>query len=165
MVPLDFLTLTIRPTLAWMGGKFSSLEAERMLLAIALQESGLIARRQRKAGPAMGRWQFELVGINGVCTHHACQPIQTFIQPLSYGADPHLLWEAIEHNDQLACVLARLLLWTYPGALPADSDAAWIMYKALWRPGKPRLQDWPTNWEHACAAVTPPQPTKEITRA
>src|SRR5690606_12018619 len=46
----------------------SSREARAMLLAIALQESRFMHRRQI-GGPARGYWQFEVGGVRGVMTH------------------------------------------------------------------------------------------------
>jgi hypothetical protein len=47
------------------------------------------------------------------------------------------IWDAIEHDDVLAAGLARLLLWSDPGRLPAvgDEQGAWNLYLRTWRPG------------------------------
>lgn len=61
------LTLTVRPTLALMGARYQGQAAERLLVAISMQESGLRARTQL-GGPARGLWQFEKAGVAGVLT-------------------------------------------------------------------------------------------------
>jgi hypothetical protein len=58
------------------------------------------------------------------------------------------VYEAIEHQDVLACAFARLLLWTSPRALPTSEqpDHGWREYLATWRPGKPRESEWAGNF-------------------
>jgi len=65
------------------------------------------------------------------------------------------IWDAIEHDDVLAAGLARLLLWSDSGRLPAvgDADAAWSLYLRTWRPGKPHPQTWPDLYRQAVAEV------------
>jgi hypothetical protein len=54
------------------------------------------------------------------------------------------IWNAVETNDVLAAVAARLLLFTDPKRLPAVDDAAgaWRLYMRTWRPGKPHRKTW-----------------------
>lgn len=130
--------------------------ARSMLLAIALQESNCCARRQLN-GPARGFWQFEIGGVRGVLSHPASKPhLAEALALLSYPvtADATLPYMALEHNDILAAILARLLLWTDPTALPAadDAETGWTIYARTWRPGKPRKRDWPANFAQAWAA-------------
>ena len=49
-----------------------------------------------------------------------------------------------QHDDALAAVAARLLLFTDPKKLPELSDAAgaWNLYVRTWRPGKPHRKTW-----------------------
>lgn len=138
--------------------KMATDAAEAMLMAIALQESECASRRQGGQGPARGFWQFELGGIKGVQTHPAtARTLKAALSALCYSptisaADASL---AIEHNDVLACVFARLLLWTLPGKLPAidEPNRAYTMYLAGWRPGKPKPLTWPGNYERAWNVV------------
>lgn len=67
------------------------------------------------------------------------------------------IWDAIENDDVLAAGLARLLLWSDPGRLPAvgDADAAWALYLRTWRPGKPHPETWPELYARAVAEVRP----------
>ena len=65
------------------------------------------------------------------------------------------LHAALEHNDILACGIARLLLWTLPGKLPGPDEAekGWQQYLAAWRPGKPHQATWAANFAEAVKAV------------
>src|SRR5687767_4170577 len=102
--------------------------ARAMLIAIALQESRLITRAQYNHGPARGYWQFEVAGVAGVLTHSASKAhIYAALLTLNYPPATTAVHAAIEHNDVLACVCARLLLWTDAKPLPnaSDAQAAW----------------------------------------
>jgi hypothetical protein len=133
-----------------------SAEADAFLMAIALQESKCAYRKQI-GGPAKGFWQFEAGGgVKGVLTHHASKDAaRSALVALSY---PHAMTvpaihAVLEHNDVLACVFARLLLWTLPEALPGEyqADEAWRQYLAAWRPGKPHKATWARNFDRAWA--------------
>lgn len=127
----------------------NSPRAWAMLLAIGLQESQFLERRQFGHGPARGFWQFERAGgTKGVMTHpHTREVAARVLRELRY---PHLVGKVREvhytlhDNDVLACAFARLLLWTVPGDLPArnNSSAGWQQYLAGWRPGAPRPETW-----------------------
>ena len=66
------------------------------------------------------------------------------------------VWTALETNDVLAGVFARLLLWTDAKPLPAigDEQGAWAYYLRNWRPGKPHPQTWPGFYRQAVEFVT-----------
>jgi hypothetical protein len=129
-----------------------------MVVAICLQESGL-AHRAHVGGPARGYAQFEQAGgVRGVLTHPASKPlIQPVLAALDYapGSTEGACYIAIEHNDILAAAFARLLLWTLPDKLPAQTapGSGWSQYTAAWRPGKPHRETWDENfrqgWELA----------------
>jgi len=134
-------------------------QARAMLLAIAHQESGCKYRRQ-VGGPGRGWFQFEATGVKGVLLHPQAKPhIADAMATLGYPVvtEPMAPYMALEHNDILATVFARLLLWTDPVALPAqDAPAAgWTIYLRCWRPGKPHEEKWAANfargWELANA--------------
>lgn len=145
-----------------LGGRYTSIDAARMLLAIGYQESGFIHRRQVK-GPAVGFWQFEKGGgILGVMRHHTTRTqakdlltqfelgtLHRFNRP----AMMNKVYEALqkEEYDVLAGCFARLLLWTHPKALPGadQKEEAWQYYLDTWRPGKPHRNRWDQNWERA----------------
>src|SRR5688500_12110907 len=93
--------------------------ARALLLAIALQESGgLKHRRQMARGPARSFWQGEITGgMILVLDHEATEEyahavLELLVYPTSGKGRDQRVWEAIEHNDVLACALARLLLWS-----------------------------------------------------
>lgn len=138
----------------------ATIEADAMLLAIALQESEATHRRQVN-GPARGFWQFEAGGgVKGVLTHPATAGLaRSAMTALCYprSPTPAAALVILEHNDVLACVFARLLLWTLPARLPGRTASAlgWASYQRAWRPGKPRPADWPGNYTRAWALVEP----------
>lgn len=129
----------IEPALLLLPAKMSSPQAECMLLAIGLQESRFVHRRQIK-GPARSFWQAELGGgmVHGVLRHRltgrfavaACDA--RGVAPVN-----EQVYAAIEFDDVLAAALARLLLWSDPGRLPleGDTEGAWQLYLRTWRPG------------------------------
>jgi hypothetical protein len=135
---------------ALLPARLDAVKARVMLIAIALQESRLEHRRQIR-GPARGFWQFESGGgVHGVLTHAASKPlIEPVLATLRYA--PGDCYDAIANNDVLACVFARLLLWTHPKALPASAETAWAYYLATWRPGKPHSQTWDAFYRQAWA--------------
>lgn len=136
--------------------KLSSLESDTLLLAIALQESGLRHRRQ-VGGPAMGLWQFEQRGgVHGVIRHEATRLMARAVCLLRAVAPTDGdVYGALAHDDLLACAFARLLLWTDPNPLPrlGGERVAWDYYLRNWRPGKPHPEAWAGNYRQALAAV------------
>lgn len=153
MTPALLLSLVIDPALSLLPSKMTSTEARALLVAIALQESGLRHRRQLGGGPARGWWQFERDGgVAGVIAHHATRPtIGAVLETLRYPVYAEACHTAIEHNDILAACFARCLLWTLPRRLPTkhDPEGGWLAYLAAWRPGKPHPGTW--NSYHAVA--------------
>jgi hypothetical protein len=143
----------IPAALSMLPGKMDGVPARAMLLAIGLQESKFRDRVQGGGGPAHGFWQFEKGGgVAGVLGHAPTRPlILHACATLRYAPTAEMVYAAIVHNDVLACVLARLNLWTDARALPARHESAkgWIVYDAVWRPGKPRPLDWPENFAEA----------------
>lgn len=135
--------------------QFDSAEARVMLLAIGLQESRMVHRRQLGGGPARGLWQFERGGgVRGVMLHHSSSRYARACCLIA-GVAPIVdeVHEAIEHDDVLACAMARLLLWTDPAPLPdlGDSEGAWAYYIRNWRPGKPHRHTWTDQYARAVA--------------
>jgi len=152
--PAWFLAEVLDPGLAWLaglGGPPVTPAARRMLLAIAMQESGLRHRAQVPVDHAHGWWQFERGGgVTGVLRHPATAKLASaccaaaVVEP-----EPAAVWRALEGHDRLATAFARLLLWTDPHPLPATEAEGWDCYLRLWRPGKPRPAEWPENWRAA----------------
>lgn len=152
------------PALQLLPGKMDSPAARVMQLAIGLQESRFEHRRQlvgnppRPIGPAKSFWQAEQGGgmVHGVRLHVTTRAVASLLyQARGVSADDAAIWNAIEHDDVLAAGLARLLLWTDPGRMPAIGDAnwAWTLYLRTWRPGKPHLPTWSGLYALAVAEV------------
>jgi hypothetical protein len=146
----------IKPALAFLPFKMDTPEASVMLLAIGLQESRFVHRRQI-GGPARGFWQFERGGgVRGVLTHPASRDHAYRICG-SRGVEPvaAAVYPALEQDDVLAAGFARLLLWTDANRLPAigDVQGGWNLYARTWRPGKPHPQTWPALHAQAVAVV------------
>ena len=140
------LTFTVPAAYSLLPPAMRSDKATAMLLAVGLHESdGFSARRQYNRGPAHGFWQFERTGTRGVLEHPRSEAAAAEViaalryqLPTATPARQALeVFEAVTHNDTLACCLARLLLWTLPVPLPAEDDpsAAWAQYVQGWKPG------------------------------
>jgi hypothetical protein len=131
--------------LALLPARMDTPAARVMLLAIGLQESRFLHRRQI-GGPARGFWQFELGGgVRGVLKHVASRELaQKVCRDRNVIATESAVYEALDDDDVLACCFARLLLWTDPKALPAvgEVDDSWALYLRTWRPGKPHRHTW-----------------------
>lgn len=123
-------------------------QASAMLMAIGLQETRFLDRRQMRGGPARSFWQFEPNGLRGVARHRASEPhLKNVVLNLRYTyirGDAEYLMELVEHNDILACAAARLLLWTDSKRLPSrnEPELGWEMYLRTWHPGRPHPETW-----------------------
>lgn len=163
MKPITLLNTGIFPALVELQNHHEipfSPHASRFLLAIALQESNLSARRQvvangAEAGPAASFWQFEQGGgVKGVLTHHAVAgKMKAVCEAYNVLPTPAGLWEAMRYQDIVAACAARLLIYTLPGALPTTADQAWQQYLSAWRPGKPKPDKWASYWKMAGETV------------
>ncbi|WP_241049234.1 hypothetical protein [Achromobacter xylosoxidans] len=151
----------ITPALALLPAAMDMPAARVMLLAIGLQESRFVHRRQI-GGPARGFWQFEKGtrasrgGVWGVYLHAASKGhLAALCKARRVACAPDAIYSALEYDDMLAAGVARLLLWTDPKALPAtsDVDAGWALYLRTWRPGRPHPRTWPALYAQATAAV------------
>lgn len=169
------LRYTLPAVYAVLPPTMNSPEASALLLAIGLQESQFLARRQGGAGPARGFWQFERAGLAGVLEHAATAVrLEAACRMLCYTGpiDVASCYVRVEHNDTLAGVFARLLLWTLPDRLPRrdERQRSWNQYADAWRPGRPRPQTWDANyneaWDrveqlaalNAASTIIPPRP-------
>lgn len=145
----------IEPGLSLLPDQFDLPAARAMLIAIGLQESRFRYRTQI-GGPARGYWQFEMAGIVGVMYHNATKTILTDLCEklhLPYNATVH--YGLVAYYDALACVYARLLLWSLPHHLPGpeEFDAAWQQYLDTWRPGRPHQETWNEFYRQAWEMV------------
>jgi hypothetical protein len=142
---IEYVRSAVLPAaLSMLPQRMDSLEARAMLLAIGMQESRFAYRRQMK-GPALSFWQAESTGgFAGLVTHPATRELVIdILQRMGYGEPDLRDFQALEDNDILACIGARLLLWTHPSPLPeGDPNAAWLYYLSCWRPGKPHRESW-----------------------
>lgn len=151
MSPRLFLQRVVEPGLALLPGYMVSAQARVALMAIAGQESNWAARAQTN-GPARGYWQFEPAGADAVLKTQALLALAV-LATLDIPASQ--VMPAIQYNDAVACVFARLLLWGDPAALPAIGDASgcWGYYTRNWRPGKPDETRWGPAYSMACSTV------------
>lgn len=165
--------VAVNPALALLPSKMDSAGGRILVGATGLQESRFEHRFQvvqgqpGVKGPARGFWQFERGGgVRGVLTHpasreHAYRLCESRgIQTTAIAA-----YEAIETDDVLAAVFARLLLWTDGWRLPAPGDmqGGWDLYLRTWRPGaydrgtqeaRVKLRaKWSANYAQAMAEV------------
>lgn len=134
------------PAMKLLPKELNSKEAAQMALTIGLQESRLVYRHQI-GGPAHGLWQFEKGGgVKGVLTHKATAWYAKEAQKaLQRGVGISDAYGALEHDDALAAVFARLLLYSDQYRLPeiGQTQRAWNLYLRTWRPGKPHEKTWP----------------------
>ena len=151
----------IEPALALLPARMDTPAARVMLLAIGLQESRFVHRRQI-GGPARGFWQFEKGtrvsrgGVWGVFLHAASRDhLAMLCKSRGVAGDPEAIYAALEYDDVLAAGVARLLLWTDPKALPpvGETQAAWALYLRTWRPGKPKPDSWAGLYQQAVTAI------------
>lgn len=150
----DVLLRAIGPALDLLPPGMDTPKARVMLLAIGLQESRFIYRRQVN-GPARGFWQFEGGRMSLLAEVFQNTKTAAFCERLCISrkvmhAVPSI-YAAIENDDVLAAGIARLGLWTNPATLPSvdDADGAWSYYVGTWHPGKPHRDTW--NGFHAAA--------------
>ncbi len=148
---------TLPAAYAVLPARLQSPHATALLLAIGLQESGFVHRRQ-VGGPARGFWQFERNGVRGVLTHARARPfVETALRVLQFddavGLEP--LHTLVELNDVVAAVCARALLATVPQRLPqrGEPELAWAQYVEAWRPGAPRREHWDAHYTDAWQRV------------
>lgn len=133
--------------------------ASAMLITAGLQETKFLRRRQMLKGPARGLWQFEKNGLFGIFQHPRSRPhLENLAKSLRYPSLAYVEENGlllVEHNDILACALARLLLWTDLDKLPSREQPGlgWEIYYRTWHPGRPHYETWTTYFEEAWQRV------------
>jgi hypothetical protein len=127
--PQIFVQTTIGPVLQQLGlDEYRLQAAEELLLGTALQESGLIYRRQLHNGPALGLFQMEPathddIWVNFLTYHPA---IAKILRGLAPGAPAAGL---LETEDAYAAAMCRVHYWRMgqivgQKPLPAAGDLA-----------------------------------------
>lgn len=156
------LNVAIRPALQELerDGIRATKEAERFILAIALQESRAKFRKQIGAqglptGPANSYVQFEKGGgVKGVLNHASTKgKITRILADYDINRTEQDVWEAMRYHDILAACMARLLIYTLPDSLPVTAQQGWDQYISAWRPGHPHRQTWDAFWQQADEAT------------
>lgn len=160
LAPLDrrraVLAHAITPAMCELPPMPSESAARQMLLTIAGVESGCLHRRQVPVAHAMGLWQFErLGGVAGVLQHRATAAhAAAACRRRQIPAAPDEAWRALERDDVLAAIFARLLLLSDPAPLPDNQVTGRAIYLRTWRPGKPSSPEkWADSWTMAELAV------------
>lgn len=153
---LRYLNATVlSPALRLLPSAMNTPPARAQLLAIGLQESRFLHRRQIN-GPARGFWQFEWNGVNAVLRHdHVGQMAGAVCDRLVQVPAVQAVHDAIEYHDVLAAAFARLLLRASPKPLGArdEPEKAWELYIDAWRPGRPHRHTWDAFFELGWEAV------------
>lgn len=165
ITPADALAHIVVPALRELPARMDTPEARVLCLAAMGVESNLADRDQLErdgrdavTGPALGLGQFERGGgVHGVL-NHAASRASALAACAARGIDPSPrdVWLALEHDDVLAAIFVRLLLWTDPKPLPPIGHMweAYSYYLRNWRPGKPDAKRWPRHYTAAVEAVT-----------
>jgi hypothetical protein len=157
MTPAVYLATGIAPAFGLLQEpRLDTPNARALVLAIALQETGLSERRQFGSGPARSYAQFERGGISGVLSHVASARLaHNICDHLDVNPTVDDVYQAIEFNDVLCAAFTRLNLLTSPIVLPArtDSDTGWRLYQTVWRPGAPHPEKWSTYYELSWGVV------------
>ena len=153
LTPAELLRGPISTALDLLPVVLDTRQARAMMVAIALQESGLRARTQDNHGPARGFYQFEIAGVRQVLTHPSCTHITArFVSDLGLSTlRPEQLLDELAVNDVLASGFARLNLLPDPQALPSEGEwqQAWMYYLRTWHPGLPHPERWIGNYATA----------------
>ena len=138
--------------LALLPAKMDTPRARMMIVAIGMQESKFLVRKQMGNGPARSFWQFEegnarsRGGVWGTMNHSSTAGFaKTVADAFGISFDSRSIWQAMETNDSVGVAFARLLLWTDARPLPnfGEADAGWAYYLRCWNPGKPKPETWP----------------------
>ena len=118
----DLLEWVIKPTLYTLG--MDGEQAETLMLATALAESGGRHTRQIGGGPALGLWQMEPATHDDLYDNYLLlhrQDLQPILKKASlyvFGGSFPPSSDLLIHNPRYACAMARLKYWRVPGPLP-----------------------------------------------
>lgn len=156
MTPRQFHDLCVIPGLSLLPPFMTSPEARVLLVAIAMQETGLMTRSE-VGGTAFGFYQFMVIGVDGVFANGETGHLAVDVaKSLQIPVDENF-YEAVRWNDHMGTVLARLNLWPDPAPLPAIGAEAEARnyYARIWRPKIVAVQRWPAAYNAAISCVTP----------
>lgn len=158
LVPAEFLGLVIRPVLAALSEadpRLSTPAAERLMLGTAVYESRLRHMAQI-GGPARSLFQIEPPTFNDVWQWITMSGGEKLRQ-----ASARFCFSGIRASDQyagnqhLACVVARVLYWRRPEAMPAaaDVDGLAAYYKRWFNTplGAGKASAWASTFTAECA--------------
>jgi len=162
----EALASYVIPALALLPAKMNTAPAQKLLLAIGLQESDFIYTTQMGGGPARGYWQFEKVAVTDVLTRAATKSdAERVCGHFLLAANANLVYSTLASNHILAAAFARLNLYNDPQALPQTESAGWDTYLRVWKPGMPRPAEWSANYSAAAAALRSDKPIQKCLRA
>lgn len=125
-----FRNTTIRPALETMsaltGKKFDGNAAEELLLGTALQESGLVYRKQLGGGPALGLYQMEPATHDDIWNNYLKYhpDIANAIKSMFTPAGGVLSAQNLITDDGYATIMARIMYYRVNQAMPAEGDLA-----------------------------------------
>lgn len=156
IAPADALTQIIDPAFALLSAKLGGDRPRVIVLATALQETGLATRVQYAGGPARGLTQYERGGVAALLANSVTAKIAAALcASRGVPATSYSVYTALAGDDLLDCGLCRLSYYADPHPLPdlGDVDTAWACYLRVQRPGHPRPEDWPGHYAAALAAV------------
>lgn len=122
MTPDVFRKTVIAPTLVLIG--LDSPAAQVLLLATAIQESKLTARRQVGGGPALGLYQIEKDTHDDVWENYLKFRKPLSQKVLSLVPPKGATWAALEFNDRYATAIARICYARVSAPLPQANDIA-----------------------------------------
>ena len=123
--PKQFLQHIIRPALAELGPKFSTVAAEQLLMGTTVQESGLAYLKQIGGGPALGVYQMEPATHDDIWANflrYRSDLWGTFQKSIPYPVDD-LIWDL-----KYATKMARLHYYRVKDALPAEGDITMMAF-------------------------------------
>ncbi len=154
MTPRQFHDLCVIPGLSLLPSEMTSPEARVLLVAIAMQETGLVTRSE-VGGSAFGFYQFMEIGVDGVFSHAETGHLAADVAKVLQIPVDENFYEAVRWNDHMGTVLARLNLWPDPAPLPAIGQQAEAMdyYGRIWRPKVVAVRRWPAAYNAAIACV------------
>jgi len=150
MTPAQAYPLIVIPGLQYLGDPYQSAEAQLMLMAIGITESGFRTRLQQPKDYAHGFWQFEKQGgCAGFEVDRKQAAFRATAKTLYFPTTRTDTWTLLGKGaDSLALIMARGLLWSDPAPLPAPGEekVAYEYYRRCWRPGKPSWTRWQTAY-------------------